>query len=111
MSNQYIQALSLATMPPAICLLLGSFAMVFLLVMQQHAVHYYFYSKAFLNALAIGALNLLAIRLGAAAGIVEGAAFIVGGALGTVMSMWTISALKRESSQPLDAGDSGLNRF
>jgi hypothetical protein len=101
MSDHYIHALSWATIPPAISLLLGSFAMVFLLVMQQYAVHHNLYFKAFINALAIGALNLIAIRLGAAAGMVEGVAFIVGGALGTAISMWTISILKHRSNQQL----------
>ena len=106
MSDQYIYVLSWVTLPPAISLLLGSFAMVFLLVMQQYAVHHNLYFKAFVNALAIGGLNLLAIRLGAAAGIVEGIAFIVGGALGTLISMWTISILRLQSNQLLITGES-----
>lgn len=101
MSDHYIHALSWATIPPAISLLLGSFAMVFLLVMQQYAVHHNLYFKAFINALAIGGLNLLAIRLGAAAGIVEGIAFIVGGALGTLISMWAINTLKARANRLL----------
>lgn len=88
-------------MPPAISLFLGSFAMVFLIVMQQHAVHHKRYFSAFINAFAIGGLNLLAIRLGATAGMVEASAFICGGALGTVISMWTISTLKPQSDQQL----------
>lgn len=75
-------------MPPALSLFLGSFAMVFLLVMQQHAVHHKRYWHAFINAFAIGGFNLLAIRLGASAGMIEAAAFLCGGALGTVASMW-----------------------
>jgi hypothetical protein len=75
-------------LPPLISLFLGAFAMVFLLVMQQHAVHRKRYFQAFINAFAIGGLNLLAIRLGASAGLGEAAAFLCGGALGTVISMW-----------------------
>ena len=75
------------TIPPAISLFLGSFTMVFLLVMQQYAVHHKHYLQAFINAFALGGLNLLAIRLGASAGMVEAAAFVCGGALGTVASM------------------------
>lgn len=101
MSNQYIHALSWVTILPAISLLLGSFAMVFLLVMQQYAVHHNLYFKAFVNALAIGGLNLLAIRLGAVAGVVDGAAFIIGGALGTCTSMWTINVLKVRANKLL----------
>ena len=74
-------------MPPAISLFLGAFVMVFLLVMQQHTVHRKRYLPAFINALAIGGLNLVAIRMGATASIVEAAAFLCGGALGTVVSM------------------------
>lgn len=51
-------------LPPSIILFLGSFALVFLLVLQQHAVHHERYLQAFINALAIGSLNLLAIRMG-----------------------------------------------
>lgn len=101
MSDQYIYALSWATIAPVISLLLGSFAMVFLLVIQQYAVHHNLYFKAFVNALAIGGLNLLAIRLGAVAGVIEGAAFIIGGALGTCTSMWMINTLKVRTNRLL----------
>lgn len=68
--------------------------MVYLLVMQQHAVHSKRYLPAFINAFALGGLNLLAIRLGASAGLFEGSAFLFGGALGTVTSMWTCERLE-----------------
>lgn len=69
-------------------LFVGAFAMVFLLVLQQHAVHKKRYWRAFFNALGIGSLNLLAIRLGTSAETIECAGFLLGGALGTVTSMW-----------------------
>lgn len=75
-------------LPSSISLFLGSFALVFLLVLQQHAVHHQKYLQAFINALAIGSLNLLAIRLGATASGLDVFAFLCGGASGTVTSMW-----------------------
>jgi len=76
------------TTQTSITLFIGSFSLVFMLVMQQHAIHQEKYTQAFVNALIIGGLNLVAIRFGAAATGTEAMAFLCGGGAGTVFSMW-----------------------
>jgi hypothetical protein len=66
----------------------GSFALVFALSFQQHHVHCRRYGFAFTNAVIIGILNLVMIKLGSQASPTEMMAYISGGPMGNVAAMW-----------------------
>jgi hypothetical protein len=66
----------------------GSFALVFALSFQQHHVHCRRYGFTFINAVIIGMLNLVMLKLGSQASPTEMLAYISGGPMGSVVAMW-----------------------
>lgn len=66
----------------------GSFALVFALSFQQHHVHCRRYGFTFINAVIIGMLNLVMLKLGSQASPTEMLAYILGGPMGSVVAMW-----------------------
>ena len=84
----------------AALLFLGSFFIVFALGFQQHNVHYRRYQAAFLNAILIGVLNLLVLRLGPTASMTEMAAFLIGEPLGSVAAIWLNTMVGNRANGP-----------
>jgi lipoprotein signal peptidase len=76
----------------------GSFALVFALSFQQHHVHCRRYGFTFVNAVIIGALNLVMIKLGSQASPTEMLAYISGGPIGNVVAMWVHDKVFSEKS-------------
>jgi len=72
----------------AFLLFLSSLTIVFAIAFQQHNVHYRRYRLAAINAMVIDAMHLLLLKLGTTAGMMEMAAFLFGGPLGTLAAMW-----------------------
>lgn len=66
----------------------GSFALVFALSFQQHHVHCRRYYFTFINAVIIGMLNLVMLKLGSQASPTEMLAYISGGPMGSIVAMW-----------------------
>ena len=66
----------------------GSFALVFALSFQQHHVHSRRYGYTFVNAVIIGLLNLVMLKLGSQASPTEMMAYVSGGPVGNVAAMW-----------------------
>jgi len=66
----------------------GSFALVFALNFQQHHVHSRRSGFTFVNAVIIGVLNLVMLKLGSQASPTEMVAYISGGPMGNVAAMW-----------------------
>ena len=60
-------------------LFFGSFFLVFALGFQQSNVQHRRYQAAFVNGLFIGVMNLLVLRIGPSAAIMEMIAFLIGG--------------------------------
>lgn len=69
-------------------LFFGSFFLVFALGFQQSNVQHSRYQAAFVNGLFIGIMNLLVLRIGPSAAIMEMIAFLIGGALGSAAAIW-----------------------
>lgn len=74
-------------MNQALLLLLSTFGVVFALGLQSQLVNNGHYIGAFFNSLAIGACNLVLLKLVPDASGLEIAAYLAGGPLGIVASM------------------------
>ena len=83
----------------ALLLFAGSFALVFLLTIQQHNVSAHRHIYAAVNSAAIGAVTIVNIRLGGQSDSYEICAFIAAQPLATVLSMQIGNRLNLESEQ------------
>lgn len=72
----------------AIYLLISTLALVFCLGLQSQFVNNGHFIAAFANSLAIGTANLVLFKLAPNASPLESIAYIAGGPLGIVLSMW-----------------------
>lgn len=72
----------------SVILFLSSFALVFLMGVQQLNVHSRRYLLSGVTSLLIGLTNLAALKLVPEAALLPALAFLAGGPLGIVTSMW-----------------------
>ena len=72
----------------ALYLLISTLSLVFCLGLQSQLVNNGHYKGAFANSLAIGAANLVLFKLAPDASPLESLAYIAGGPIGIVLSMW-----------------------
>lgn len=72
----------------ALALFVSTFVLVFALGLQSLNVNGRHYVAAFFTSFAIGASNLVLFKLAPDAGAMEVAAFMIGGPLGIITSMW-----------------------
>ncbi|NVM87600.1 hypothetical protein FHT32_001239 [Variovorax sp. SG517] len=72
----------------ALWLFVGTFGLVFALGLQSQLVNNGHFVAAFLNSGAIGVCNLVLFKLAPDATGIEIAAYLAGGPLGIVASMW-----------------------
>lgn len=72
----------------ALYLLISTMALVFCLGLQSQFVNNDHFVAAFANSLAIGTANLVLLKLAPDATPVESIAYITGGPIGIVLSMW-----------------------
>lgn len=72
----------------AIYLLISTLSLVFCLGLQSQFVNNGHFIAAFANSLAIGAANLVLFKLAPDATPLESIAYIAGGPIGIVLSMW-----------------------
>lgn len=69
-------------------LFVSTFALVFALGLQSLNVNGGHYKAAFLTSFVIGGANMVLLKLGPNANALEIAAYLAGGPLGIVCSMW-----------------------
>lgn len=69
-------------------LFVSTFALVFALGLQSLNVNGGHYKAAFLTSFVIGGANMILLKLGPNANALEIAAYLAGGPLGIVCSMW-----------------------
>jgi hypothetical protein len=79
----------------ALALFTSTFVLVFALGFQSQNVTFGHYRSAFFTSFAIGISNLVLFKLAPDATMLEAAAFISGGPLGIVASMWAHRRLFR----------------
>ncbi len=72
----------------ATLLFISTLALVFCLGLQSQMVNNGHFVGAFVNSLAIGAANLVLLKLAPDASGIEVAAYLAGGPIGIVASMW-----------------------
>lgn len=84
----------------ALLLFLGSFALIFLLTMQQHNVALRKQFGAAVTSAAIGIVTIANVRLGAQADFLEMLVFVLAQPIATVLSMWVCAR------RPVDQRDS-----
>lgn len=95
----------------ALVLFLSTFVLVFALGLQSLNVNGRHYVWAFFTSFAIGGSNMVLLKLGPDANWLEVAAFLSGGPLGIVTSMWVHPLLVSRSaaSKRRRAGDEHCN--
>ena len=79
-------------MTTALALLASTFGLVFALGLQSQLVNNGHYAGAFCNSFAIGACNLVLLKLAPEATGLQIAAYLAGGPAGIVCAMWAYRA-------------------
>jgi hypothetical protein len=86
-----------------LALFASTFALVFALGLQSLNVNGGHYKSAFMTSFLIGGSNLVVLRIAPHATLYEMAAYLGGGPLGIVSSMWLHERIHKKSKQKNNA--------